>query len=97
MNLDLGIICPGADAPHGFLTNESPQSHYGFPVLRIAGVDYGPADPLPYPRPAVLRGHNLAWTGAAPVWLVCRFAGPENEYHRAGAAFLAQWPGGPQL
>lgn len=95
MNLDLGIICPGKEALHGFLTTEHNQSSYGIPVLVIDGDAYGPADPLPYPRPSSLRGHK--WNGAAAVWLVCRHAAPGNEYRDAGKSFLSQWPEGPQV
>ena len=97
MNLDLGMICPGKEAPHGFLTNEHSASSYGIPVLVIEGQAYGPADALPYPRPASLRAHKLEWTGAAPVWLVCRLAAKGNKYREAGKSFLSQWPEGPQI
>ena len=77
------------------LTNQSPSSRYGVPVLEITGVDiegdFGPADILDY-RP-----------GSAPLYAAAIVVAWGSQHGRnpteraAARMFLRQWPDGPQI
>jgi hypothetical protein len=71
----------------GILTTEHPASSYGRPVLVVGGVTYGPRD--------VLSGNGAVAAYAVSSWATNPFL-PDDAYTMA-AAFLSQWPEGPQI
>ena len=73
------------------LTTNSPASHYGIPVLRIDGDDYGPADSIEHTRYA----HAGGTAGTAGCFVAAAANAGEMDLG-AARAFCAQWPDGPQ-
>jgi hypothetical protein len=69
------------------LTTDSPQSHYGLPILRIESEgDFGPAD---------MVDHIVTAADIVAGWA----SNPGRTAEEIGAArmFLRQWPDGPQI
>lgn len=72
------------------LTTDHSQSHYGFPVLLIDGIAYGPMDEVP--DKMQLGGGTAATSG---YWIAWRLNGDDDttsEMHAAAENFLSQWP-----
>ncbi len=76
--------------PSFILTDERAESRYGIPVLvnrQNDAIAYGPAD--------ILQAYRQTQPAA---FYVHRFAKRlKGEAREAAAAFLRQWPDGPQL
>lgn len=85
------------------LTTDSPQSHYGIPVLRyenFACPDFGPADMLPDFHPEF--DGQLGIDGVSAAEIVILFALREADKLSGNKikfidSFLRQWPVGPQV
>ena len=78
------LIYTGPTGVKATLTTDSSSSHYGIPVLRVEGEDYGPADILP--------------SGLSGAALIAQVAGEfDAETREAAQNFCAQWPEGPQI
>ncbi|MEW5765394.1 MAG: hypothetical protein ACOYXN_03245 [Acidobacteriota bacterium] len=86
MNLKVAEDQDGA----AFLTNESANSSRGLPVLHLTGeglnADFGPADEL---------SPGVSAAGVVAGWAQDPQRTPEEL--RAAAAYLSQWPEGPQV
>lgn len=79
------------------LTTESTMSHYGIPVLRINGVDYGPRDIVAQYTELLEDGAPTKdMTAAEFVCVNCLPAHCFALQIEAAEAFCAQWPEGPQ-
>ena len=80
------------------LTTQSPQSHYGCPVLRIEDDDdridgdFGPADLIDFRS----LGSGLV-SAAEIVYGWAHRPGRTLEEIAAARLFLCQWPEGPQI
>lgn len=78
------------------LTNQSPSSSYGIPVLRITADDidgdFGPADLIDY---SSIGQGVLPAAHIVAAWAQQADRTPEEL--EAARLFLGQWPGGPQL
>lgn len=90
------LILTDLDGGTAVLTCDSPQSHYGIPVLRIEAKDidgdFGPADLIDATSVggAIFPAANIvvAWARQS-----------ERTPQEVGTArqFLSQWPDGPQV
>ena len=89
------IIATDQDGGTAVLTTDSPQSHYGAPVLRIDAADvkgdFGPLDPIGD------VGSPLILTAAGIVAGWAMNAERSEDEREAARAFLRQWPEGPQI
>jgi hypothetical protein len=95
-------IYTGPGGVKGYLTTESPASHYGIPALRIEGKgcadlpDYGPSDVLPS---GVTAGAFVAEcaSGVLPKGFGGTIHPMTTATREAARKFCAQWPEGPQI
>ena len=75
------------------LTTDSPQSHYGTPVLRIEAEDvegdFGPADLIGWPPKMMYAAEVVAGWARQPE--------RTDDERVAAGRFLRQWPEGPQV
>lgn len=88
------VVCEDQTGGTAILTTDSPQSHYGCPVLRIEAEDidgdFGPRDLLGDPERGFVTAAEVVagWIGR----------GDRNESEvEAARRFLQQWPEGPQV
>lgn len=88
----------------GWLTTDSPMSHYGIPVLRFADEfddqnrtnDYGPADMIEHGDAVDTFGPETS------AEFICRWVDGQCDTLSSSAVaaaklFLRQWPDGPQI
>jgi hypothetical protein len=77
------------------LTTDSTMSHYGIPVLRLNGNDYGPKDVVGEYTDLLTEVTSTKTMTAAEY--VCLNSAPGHCFQREYAVkFCAQWPEGPQ-
>lgn len=94
-------IYHGPRGTRGYLTTDSPQSHYGIPVMRVEGAavadwpDVGPADVLGAGITAAQIACHYA-DGTHPDNDGGRYSRPTKAGLAAAKAFCGQWPDGPQ-
>jgi len=95
-------IYTGPTNVKGYLTTESPASHYGVPVLRVEGKgtedwpDLGSADLL---GSGITAGQFVVEcaSGVLPKDVGGRIHPMSEEVREAARRFCAQWPEGPQI
>ena len=89
---------------YGWLTTNSPMSHYGCPALRLAEpfddpdrtTDYGPADLVTHGEAAETFGPEPA-AETIVRWVEGQREALSDEAVGAAKRFCAQWPTGPQV
>ena len=95
-------IYTGPGGVKGYLTTESPASHYGVPALRVEGKgvedwpDMGPADVLGSGITAAQFVVECA-SGVLPKGIGGTIHPMDKATRDAARKFCAQWPEGPQI